>query len=248
MYSTDVYYFIPRQDVVLYFGNSPRRYQIVYAKNLKLHKGVDNRIQFRFLNQEQKPVDISDKEITCRLLSYDGHSVLLQKALTEVLPLTGIAELQLGSDDLTDIDPQYCFYSLEIPVNSFDLPVFVDSEAGARGKLQIVDSVLPDFIPSQEITIPSHTQPNGSGNVTFYSSTYNTGDAFNMTIQAQYTTFTGNVLIQGSTTGTEWYDINTVEEYANSTTTVGYNVQGFHPYIKLKFDSTDGTVDKLLVR
>ena len=33
----------------------------VYAKPLTLNKGVDNKIQFQFLNQEQKPVDITGK-------------------------------------------------------------------------------------------------------------------------------------------------------------------------------------------
>ena len=50
-----------------------------YAKTLTLHKGVDNQIQFQFLNQEQKPIDITGKEITCRIISYDGSQVLLNK-------------------------------------------------------------------------------------------------------------------------------------------------------------------------
>lgn len=247
MYSTDVYYFIPRQDVVLYIGNSPRRFQIVYAKNLKLHKGVDNKIQFRFLNQEQKPVDLTGKEITCRIISSDGHTVLLQKALTPLLPLTGLTELQLGSDDLQDIISQHCTYSLEIPVDSFSLPVFVDSEAGARGKIQIVDSILPDFIPSDVVTIPTHPQPSGNI-VTFHSSILATGEVYNMTIQASYTNYSGTVQLQGSTTGTEWYDIDSMSDYVEQTDTVSQNVQGFHPLIRFEYVSTGGTVDKILVR
>ena len=53
----------------------------VYAKPLTLNKGVDNKIQFQFLNQEQKPVDITGKSITCRVLNYNGTAVLLRKAL-----------------------------------------------------------------------------------------------------------------------------------------------------------------------
>ena len=58
MYSTSVSYYIPRQTVVLYSGSSPRSYQTVYAKNLKIHKGIDNTLQFQFINQDQKPVDL----------------------------------------------------------------------------------------------------------------------------------------------------------------------------------------------
>ena len=98
----------------------------VYAKPLTLHKGVDNQLQFQFLNQEQKPVDITGKEITCRILNYEGNQLLLQKALTPQLAATGITSLFLNAADIENIDAQKCYYTLEIPVGSFDFPVFVD--------------------------------------------------------------------------------------------------------------------------
>ncbi len=49
-----------------------------YAKPLTLHKGVDNQIQFQFLNQEQKPVDITGKSITCRVINAQGNGTLIQ--------------------------------------------------------------------------------------------------------------------------------------------------------------------------
>ena len=107
----------------------------VYAKPLTLHKGVDNQIQFQFLNQEQKPVDITGKSITCRILNYQGNELLIQKALTLQLPATGIAALILNPAELEDIVAQKCYYTLEIPVGDFDFPVFVDSNAGARGDI-----------------------------------------------------------------------------------------------------------------
>ena len=101
----------------------------VYAKPLTLNKGVDNKIQFQFLNQEQKPVDITGKSITCRVLNYNGTEVLLRKALDLDFALTGIASLNLNAADIEDIDAQKAYYSLEIPVGEFDYPVFVDSNA-----------------------------------------------------------------------------------------------------------------------
>jgi len=126
-----------------------------YAKPLTLHKGVDNMIQFQFLNQQQKPVDITGKSITCRIINYQGNELLLQKALTLQLPATGIAALMLGPADIESFDAQKCYYSLEIPVGEFDYPVFVDQNAGARGDLNIVNSVLPSFVPSMPVTIPT---------------------------------------------------------------------------------------------
>lgn len=254
MYATSVFYYIPRQLVVFQTGNSVRKYMPVYAKTLTLHKGVDNQIQFQFLNQEQKPVDITGKSIVCRILNFDGTEVLLTKALDLVLPATGICVLKTNPADLENIDAQKCYYSLEIPVGDFDYPVFVDQNAGARGKLDIVDSVLPSFVPSQEITIPtgqpfpnlsSNTLPNAN---TYYSSVINTEDNPTLTIQTNLDEYNGNITIQGSTVpDAAWYDITTVS-YSNTSNTYGYNVTGFHPYLRLEFISDQGSVTKILVR
>lgn len=231
----------------------------VYSKPLTLHRGVDNQLQFQFLNQDQKPVDITGKSITCRILNYQGNEILIQKALTLTLPLTGLAVLNLNPSDLENIDAQKCYYTLEIPVGDFDFPVFVDSNAGARGELNIVNSVLPSFIPSMEITIPTGQPfPNlQQGNYelpgntqTYYSSTLETNDNPVLTFQVKYNDFSGNVAILGSTiVDNDWYIINAVEtDTANLTDTKGYVVKGFHPYVRLQFVSDHGEVEKILAR
>lgn len=228
----------------------------VYAKTLTLHKGVNNQIQFQFLNQEQKPVDITGKSITCRILNYEGNQILLQKDLTIQFGATGISALMLNPGELIDIEAQKCYYTLEIPVNEFDYPVFVDQNAGARGVMNIVNSVLPNFLPSYSLTIPTgqqfpNTNPNSSGeaNLTYYSSVLSTSDNPILTIQTEYIEFYGNTIIQGSSiVDNDWYDITTTEEVANVTQTVGYVIQGFHPYIRMQFTSNAGAVTNILTR
>lgn len=225
----------------------------VYAKPLTLHKGVDNQLQFQFLNQEQKPVDITGKSITCRILNYEGNQVLLQKALTLQLPANGICALILNAADLENIEAQKCYYTLEIPVGDFDYPVFVDQNAGARGILNIVNSVLPNFVPSYEITIPTGQSfpntTNNSNTLTYFSSVLSTNDNPILTIQTEYIEYYGNTVIQGSSLGdADWYDIVTTDEVANNTQTVGYTIQGFHPYIRMAFTSNSGAVANILTR
>jgi hypothetical protein len=228
----------------------------VYAKPLTLHKGVDNQIQFQFLNQEQKPVDISGKDITCRIISYDGSEVLLSKALTLQLPATGIAALIVNAAEIEDIDAQKAHYSLEIPVGEFDYPVFVDQNAGARGVMNIVNSILPAFVPSQPISIPTgqpfpNLNPVANSNSvanTYYSSVINTNDNPILTLQARYTDYYGNTVIEGSTiVDGDWYPIE-VHSYANTTDTYGYTVHGYHPYIRMQFVSNVGIVTNILAR
>jgi hypothetical protein len=247
VYSTSVYFFIPRQTVVLNVGSSPRRYQTVYAKNLKLHKGVDNRLQFQFLNQEQKPVDVTGKEITIRIISDDGAATIVKSALTPVFSVNGIMELQLTSSELDSIDSQKASYSIEIPAGQFNLPVFVAGDGGARGVVDIVDSILPKHLPSMQVGISTHEQPNNN-TVVFYSDVVSTSYTPSITVQAYYTGFSGVVKVQGSTSPTtDWYDIADAT-YIESTQTDMYVIEGFHPYLRLQFTSTQGTVDKILAR
>lgn len=255
MYTTSVFVYTQRQVVVLLFGNSPRKYMPVYAKPLTLNKGVDNKIQFQFLNQEQKPVDITGKSITCRVLNYDGTEVLVQKALDLDFALTGIASLNLNAADIEDFPPQKAYYSLEIPVGEFDYPVFVDSNAGARGDMNIVNSVLPSFVPSAVITIPTGqpfpniSNSSGNSNYTYYTSVINTEDNPILTIQTHYEDYYGNILIEGSTqVNSDWYPIYEDTDLAEVTETRGYTIIGFHPFVRMTFSSNAGAVTNILAR
>jgi hypothetical protein len=227
----------------------------VYAKPLTLHKGVDNQLQFQFLNQEQKPVDITGKEISFRIINYNGSQVLLRKALTLQLPLTGIASVYISPAEIEDFPAQQAHYSLEIPVGAFDFPVFVDQNAGARGDLNIVNSILPAFVPSETVTIPTGQEfPNLHGNgplsnaVTYFTSVINTSDNPVLTIQAHYTEYEGDVTIEGSSiVDGDWYPITTTT-YSNVTDTFGYSIIGFHPYVRVAFTSNTGAVTNILAR
>jgi len=227
----------------------------VYAKPLTLNRGVDNQIQFQFLNQEQKPVDITDKQITCRIINYEGNVILLQKSLTLQLPATGIAALEVSAADLVPIDPQKCYYSLEIPVGNFDYPVFVDQNAGARGDMYIVNSILPSFVPSIEVTIPTgqgfpnnNPNQNSSSNLTYYSSVIESSDTPILTFQVKLLEYYGNVDIQGSTiVDGDWYPI-TSNTYDDTTDTIGYTITGFHPFVRIGFTSNAGAITNILSR
>jgi hypothetical protein len=223
----------------------------VYAKSLKLHRGVDNKLQFRFLNQEQKPVDITGKDITMRIINAEGTETLISKTLVPTIALNGIAEFRLSMTDLEDIDSQVGTYSLEIPVDSFDLPVFVDASSGARGVIEIVDSILPKVVPSLSVTIPSHAVSDGTTEVTFYSSTIQSAYKSTLTMQLFYENYTGTMTIQGTTDpndNSSWYDLGLPYSYTAESDTQYYNITGFHPYLRFKFQYTEGDVTNILVR
>ena len=250
-YSTSVFIYTPRQIVIISTGNG--FFMPQYSKPLSIHKGVDNQLRFHFLNSEQKPVDITGKTIVCRIINYDGTKVLISKALTLQLPVTGIATLELSAADIENIPTQKAYYSLEIPIGEFDFPVYIDQNMGARGDLNIVNSILPSFVPSELVTIPTgqdfpNLHSNNTETITYYSSVINTQENPILTLQAQYSEYEGNIVIQGSTlVDNDWYTITT-EQYSNVSDTKGYTLEGFHPFIRLQFNSTAGEVDNILAR
>ncbi len=300
----------------------------MYAKELTIIKGVDNVLEFAIINQDQKPVNIAGKEITARIISYDGKTTLLQKTLLPIFALTGITSLQVTSAELSEIDAQKAYYSLEIPGGSMyvssilltgtgtgyiqppsvsivggggtgatasaviangqvtgititnggrgytsgprvvfspppaggtlpqatvsltgaEYAVFVDAQGGGRGVLNIVNSTLPSFVQSQQVTIPSHPWPPGyNGNGAHYtSSTVNTTEQPVFTLQTSYANFTGNTSIEGSVVAdfSLPYTITQPQSYTDYTGTIGISVTGYHPFIRLAIQNmgTEGVL------
>jgi len=222
----------------------------VYAKTLKLHKGVDNRLQFQLINQDQKPINVTSKELFFRIINEDGTKLLFTKMLTNIVALNGIVQLDTISTDIIDIETQYCYYSIEMSDGTADLPVFVDHNSGARGKIQIVDSVLPDFTPSNLVNVPNHQLPSRTGPaITYYSSVFSAREGFNVTAQVYFDNYSGTVQTQGSTiVDADWYDIGDVTTYTEQMDCATTNIIGFHPYMRFKFVSTAGDATHIYTR
>jgi hypothetical protein len=263
MYSTTAYLYQQIQPVLLIDisgvgATFDRRWQPVYAKSLKLNLGVDNVILFQFQNQDQKPVNITGSTFTFRVISQDGQNLLYAKELVVLNAATGRAKVTIPSSDNVYFQPQPASWSLEVSSGVLEQAVFTDDYSGARGDIDIVDSVFPAFVASQVLTIPSQAPANN----VFYSSTVTT-DGFNLTtFQLDSATLTGNLAVQGSSDATaytvEWYNVqfedlktgNTVSnvQFTNSTERLGFNVEGYHPYLRLSVQVNSGNVDLIQYR
>ena len=255
MYSTTAYLYQQIQPVLLidisgaYFD---ARWDPVYAKNLTLNLGVDNVILFQFQNQDQKPVNITGATFTFRIISQNGQDLLFAKELVPLSVALGRAKVTITAEETLHFQEQPASYSIEISSGVLDQAVFTNSNAGARGTIDIVNSVFPAFMPSGSLTIPTGQPSNNQPNVvTFYSSTLTTDGAPLTTFQLETADYTGNLQIQASSDATaytvEWYDVdlkdlqtgNVVGNLTlnHSIQRLGFNVEGYHPYIRLQFNA-----------
>jgi len=273
MYSTQVYLYQQLTRVLLMDTGGGEtfiyRYDPVYAKRLTINKGVDNVLLFEFINQEQKPVNITGSTFMFRVINTESNELLLQKPMVILNGATGRAKVEFDGSELLQVLAQPANYSIQRtqPSGGYSDAVFVDAQAGARAPVDIVDSVLPQYVPSAPLTIPNtelsnqfsyegvglenyaaspywQGNPNGSNNWNswvnpqFYSSFIAPRQAVT-TIQMDLVGYTGTIKAQAADNyQSVWYNISESETYLNQTRTIHWNIIGWYPLVRLAFDSS----------
>ena len=268
MYSTTAYLYQQIQTVLLvdtsgaYFT---MRWNPVYSKQLTINKGVDNVILFEFVNQDQKPVNISGSDFVFNLLNQAGDALLLKKNVEVLSPISGRAKVVLTAADTDPLTAQPASYSLSFtqPLGTYEQAVYVDANSQARGQANVVDSVQPTFMPSELVTIPTiygpdlYPQPNqGYGRPDWanpvappqpvvppltYTSQVSAPESDYHTFQLKFDHYTGNVKVQAATQYLgPWLDVSDTYSYYDETTTKHINVAGFYPLLRLAINDYGG--------
>ena len=241
------------------------RYDPVYAKKLTINKGVDNVVLFEFINQDEKPVNITGSTLTFRMVSQNGDALLVQKQMTIINAAYGRAKVTLTPAELDVVEAQPAGYSIMRASGNLIEAVFTDAQAGARAPADIVDSIYPEFVPSNELTIPTvnlsaQTSYGGSsgsqypdwalqagqpiGSTTPYQSTEYYSSQIEprgpvTTIQMDLIGYTGTIKAQAAETYQSiWYNVTPSTQYLNATETIHMNVIGWHPLLRLCFNNS----------
>lgn len=238
------------------------RWDPVYAKTLTVNKGVDNVLLFEFINQEEKPVNITGSTFVFRLLNQTGDQILVEKPMTTLAATVGRVKVVLDNADTINLIAQPASYSIQRTQGDYVEAVYVDANSQARADCNIVDSVLPQFVPSKQLTIPTiygknqqvvpgptnwpdwalYPQPQNTTNLTeFYSSHIPTSEQNLTTIKMDLDGFTGTIKFQAAETyESVWYDVTESRTYLNHTGTVYFNVVGYYPLLRGAFNNSYG--------
>ena len=243
------------------------RYEPVYAKPLTISKGVDNVLLFEFINQQEKPVNITGSNFLFRAISTAGDEILVEKPLVTLNAATGRAKVTLSSADLLEVLAQPASYSIQRTSGNLIEAVFVDAQAGARAPCNIVDSILPQHVPSAPLTIPTIKlsaqasfdgaafgdypanpywmgNPNGGNywnsflNTEFYSSFIEPVNAVT-TVQLTLVGYTGTIKAQAAANyQSVFYNVSESVTYYNYTGTIYHNVIGWYPLLRMCFNNS----------
>jgi len=147
MYATKIYLYKQNQ-LGIFFNqdsdngiNNSQRNRYMYSGILKATKGVDTVIEFQFLDQNQKPVDLESTPLTFKLISSEDNSALLSKGMAVTVPEKGKATITLTDTDLSSIDTQRAKYSVTRVKSGLTELAYVDDNAGSQGYIDILPEV-----------------------------------------------------------------------------------------------------------
>jgi hypothetical protein len=272
MYSTQVYLYQQLTRVLLMDAGGGEtfiyRYDPVYAKQLTINKGVDNVLLFEFINQQEKPVNITSNTFVFRVINTESNEILIQEPMTILNAATGRAKVTLSSSQLLEVLAQPASYSIQrTQPGGVTEAVFTNAQAGARAPVNIVDSILPQYVPSAPLTIPTNklsaqASIEGSGYENWQTSPYwsgnpNGGTFFNSfinpqffssfiepkyavtTVQMDLVGYTGTIKFQAAENYQSiFYNVTESETYLNQTRTIHRNIIGWYPIIRACFDSS----------
>jgi len=252
---------------------STERYRRVYNRNLKIFRGVDNRIDIQVRNSDQKASNIVGSTLVFNLVSQDTKDLVLQKDFAAMDLATGKVTVIITAEELLDLDLGFYNYSIVKEVRSIvdstdytvtsKMPLYMDTQYSTVGTLEITGDIYGGVADSLMVDTFNYTNPftqGASEPLPFYVSAIidarpNTSPAYPIhTFQFYTTNYTGTVEIQASldTQGatprdTKFSTVATVdlanEKYKNIT--------GKYNWFRVKHIpalNNTGTVDKILYR
>ena len=137
------------------------RFNMVYNRNLKVYRGVDNRIDLQIRNSDQKKYNATGSTFVLSIVSTENNDQVLKKDCEVDDISVGRIYVTLTEAELYDLEPGLYNYSFiketrtNIDSTSYKVvsksPVFFDSQYGAIGTLEIQGDV--EGLPYDTITI-----------------------------------------------------------------------------------------------
>ena len=189
-------------------NNSPLNRRVI-----KLHKGVDNQIDFRILNPDRKLVSVDHLAIRARLISTENKERVLERFANLNPGAKGKARLTIFEGDLVNLAPG--FYTLvvtgqetlvpgESTSDNVNTPFFTDNAGDIVATVEIVDGA--DVTPLDSVTIlPANwTITNEVGSAQTFTSSAIAGARVQNHLNAVHsfsaatTAFTGTLELRGS--------------------------------------------------
>lgn len=189
------------------------RYRRVYNRNLKLYRGLDNKIEFRVKSSDQKFKDVGEAIFVMNILRAEDKKLVYTTDIFTQDSTTGKLYVQIRESAIRNLEPGLYHYTIHYE-NRTDIdstvhsvsskyPVYFDTQYGSFGTLEILDDAAGEPEPSQEIKEFKFNIQYDARDDYYLSGII---DANSQTVVPQslhtfqmfFTGYTGRVIVQGS--------------------------------------------------
>jgi len=236
-------------------------YKPVYQRNIKIYKNIDNVLQFRVLNADQKPLALG--AYTTKFVAFDENKKLIVEhdgvavVGDDSAATRGLFSVTITMNDLLGIDTQYLSYNIFLKdASNNNVITYSDTDFGNAGTIYVDSGAMPG--PGDSYSFTQFQQEN-IGSTNFISESKNAEPAINgneaLHTAAIYTSsYIGNVVVQATldstvTESSNWGDIATVTFTGAETTPIPVNFNGVFNHLRFKTTATPvDTISKILVR
>ena len=261
MQLNSVYLYSNKVDVFTNLGTwTTERYRKVYQRNFKTYRGVDNRLDLQVRNSDQKAMNVSEYTLVFNLVERETQKLIISRNCTASSAINGKVYVVLSESDLNDIQDGFYNYSVHSVKDGVKSPLYVDSQYGAIGTLEVLGDVFGTAQPSEIIdtfSIIPTTWPGEeySTSEIQYASPEVDSTATVHTFAIYQTNYLGTVEVEASmelgATPKSWAPVATVTYTTENTNTRYQNVEGVWNYFRIKYTPEElntGTIDKVLYR
>jgi len=228
-------------------------YRPVYQKHIQVYRGIDNVLEFKVLNADQKPIDLTG--YTPKFTAFDeNNNMIIQHdgtVLQDSTAFKGMFSVTVSDNDLINIKEQYLKYNIYLTDSNNDsVLTYTDTHFGMNGVIRVSNEAMPGprenfsvqtFLKVTEdtpywITETVNAEPGINGNEALHTAVLYSNN------------YVGDVIVQATldnqvTNQTSWADISTVSFTGSETEPTPINFNGVFSH--LRFKTTEDPADKI---
>lgn len=270
MQKISAYIYKNRIPVVCDLGDSLTEWRVVFQRNVKIYKGIDNTLEFTFKNSQQRPITV-DNLIMKMVITDETHEEVYTATITPSSVTPGLASCTIPATVLQNISPQLMKYAMYIVnLDNTKTPIYNDVNYGMSGSIELIGGILPELSDPLVIDVFNYLSSGTDASNIIHEYTSNAVEinaqndfVSNPTINLEFrtTNLDANVTVQITdyaviSSATVWTDLetfvvdpSTTRIYKSYSDIVNYsNNVG---WLRLKYihnNNNQGTIDKVIVQ
>ena len=230
----------------------------MYSRQITVYKGIDNVIEFRLLNADQKPIDVTGYEP--RLVAFNDEGSAVIEHAGEVIDdssaaCRGVFTMTVSEQKLLDIPQQYLNYNIYL-VDSFGNRMLTYSHSNFDNSASIFVSgdAFPGPRPTVEVTTFQVESHNSEVWYSEMAQVYPANNSVDRThsVVVYSNGFTGDVVVQATLDNTTidavWSDVATVNFDGCETEPTHTALTGAFTFLRFKTTTDPEPIEKILVR